>query len=266
MTPKVYLVGAGPGDPELITLKGKRVLQEAQVVIYDRLVGEGILALASPSAELVFVGKEASFHSSPQEEINHLIAFHAKSGKRVVRLKGGDPYIFGRGSEEATHLAAEGIPFEVVPGITAASGVACYAGIPLTDRRYSQAVTLITGHRMSGEGLESMNWAALAELGHTLVFYMGVANISEITSNLILNGRKPSTPAAVVSKGTTSAQYTLVGTLDNIAIKCKREGVRPPALLIIGEVVSLSPILNWFESSCLEIETGAEIEREKALV
>lgn len=251
----------------MLTLKGKRVLEEAQVVIYDRLVGEGILAFANPSAEFAFVGKEASFHSSPQEEINHLIALHAKKGKRVVRLKGGDPYIFGRGGEEASHLAAEGIPFEVIPGITAASGIACYAGIPLTDRRYSQAVTLITGHRMTGEGLESMNWASLAEPGHTLVFYMGVANITEITGNLILNGRKPSTPAAVVSNGTTSSQHTLIGTLDNIASKCKREGIRPPALLIVGEVVSLSPILNWFEPSCVEIETGAIDERcAKALV
>lgn len=240
-----------------MTLKGKRALEEAQVVIYDRLVGEGVLAFANSSAELLFVGKEASFHSIHQEEINQLVAYHAKSGKTVVRLKGGDPYIFGRGGEEASHLAAEGIPFEVIPGITAASGVAAYAGIPLTDRRYSQAVTLITGHRMSGEGLESMNWAALAGLGHTLVFYMGVSNIFEITGNLISNGKKPSTPAAVVSKGTTSSQHTITGTLDDIAAKCRRESVQPPALLIIGEVVSLSPILNWFEPPSAEVETGA---------
>lgn len=257
MTPKVYLVGAGPGDPELITLKGKRVLEQAQVVIYDRLVGEGILAFANPSAELVFVGKESSFHSSPQDEINRLIASHAKKGKRVVRLKGGDPFIFGRGGEEACYLASEGIPFEVVPGITAAAGVASYSGIPLTDRRYSQAVTLMTGHRMSGEGLESINWAPLAELGHTLVFYMGVANISEITSRLMLNGRQPSTPAAVVSKATTSFQQTIIGTLDDIAARCRQMEVRPPALLVIGEVVSLSPILNWFESSIVEDEPHA---------
>lgn len=250
MTPKVYLVGAGPGDPELITVKGKRVLQQAQVVIYDRLVGEGVLAFANPSAELIFAGKEASFHSSTQDEINRLLASQAKKGKRVVRLKGGDPYTFGRGGEEACHLAVEGIPFEVVPGITAAAGVASYAGIPLTDRRYSQAVTLVTGHRMGGEGIESLNWASLARLGHTLVFYMGVANISEITGRLILNGREPSTPAALVSNATTAFQRTIMGSLCDIALKCAQKGVRPPALLVIGEAVSLSPVLNWFEPSC----------------
>ena len=264
MTPKVHLVGAGPGDPELLTLKGKRVLEEAEVVIYDRLVSEDILEFVSRDAELVFVGKETSFHSCPQEEINRLIAKHAKMGKRVVRLKGGDPYVFGRGGEEAAHLADEGIQFEVVPGITAAIGVGAYAGIPLTDRRYSQAVTLVTGHRMKGEGLEDINWAALAELGHTIVFYMGVANITEITRKLIENGRPPSTPAALVSRGTMPGQRTVLGTLSNISVRCKEEGVKPPALLIIGEVVSLSHILNWSEQALSESSDQPEgVLREK---
>ncbi len=247
MITKVHLVGAGPGDPELLTLKGKRVLEEAEVVIYDRLVSVEILDFVSADAELVFVGKETSFHSCPQDEINRLIASHARRGKRVVRLKGGDPYVFGRGGEEAAHLAEEGIPFEVVPGITAAIGVGAYAGIPLTDRRYSQAVTLVTGHRMKGEGLDDINWAALAELGHTIVFYMGVANISEITGKLIDFGRPPSTPAALVSSGTMPGQRTVIGTLSNISARCREEGLKPPALLIIGEVVSLSHVLNWSE-------------------
>jgi len=249
---KVHLVGAGPGDPELLTLKGRRVLEEAEVVIYDRLVSEEILGFVSPGAELVFVGKETSFHSCPQEEINQLISRHARRGKRVVRLKGGDPFVFGRGGEEAAHLAEEGIPFEVVPGITAAIGVGAYAGIPLTDRRYSQAVTLVTGHRMKGEGLEEINWAALAELGHTIVFYMGVANISEITRKLIDFGRPPSTPAALVSRGTMPGQRTVLGTLSDISMRCKEEGVKPPALLVIGEVVSLSHVLNWSEQGLSE--------------
>lgn len=245
---RVYLVGAGPGDPELLTLKGKRVLEEAEVVIYDRLVGEGILNLVNPFAELIFVGKESSFHSSPQEEINRAIAEHAQKGKKVVRLKGGDPYIFGRGGEEATHLFNEGIPFEVIPGVTAASGISAYAGIPLTDRRYSPAVTFITGHRMSGEGLESLNWAALAEFNHTIVFYMGVANTPQIIKNLINNGKSANTPAALVSRGTMPGQKTVLGTLADIANKAKEEDVKPPALLIIGEVVNLSFMLNWFET------------------
>lgn len=244
---KVYLVGAGPGDPELLTLKGKRVLEEADVVIYDRLVGDGVLEFVNPDAELVFVGKESSNHSSPQEEINRLISAHAKRGKKVVRLKGGDPYIFGRGSEEATHLFNESIPFEVVPGVTAASGISAYAGIPLTDRRYSPAVTFITGHRMKGEGIDNLNWNALAELNHTIVFYMGVANISEITRKLIENGRPSMTPAALVSRGTTPEQKTVLGTLSDISKKALENNVKPPALLVIGEVVNLSAVLNWFE-------------------
>lgn len=251
---RVFLVGAGPGDPELLTLKGKRVLEQADVVIYDRLVGDGVLRFVNPGAELIFVGKESSFHTKPQEEINRLIAFHAKKGKKVVRLKGGDPYIFGRGGEEATHLFNEGIPFEVVPGVTAASGVGAYAGIPLTDRRYSPAVTFITGHRMNNEGLDGLNWAAISELNHTLVFYMGISNITEIARNLIENGMSPSTPAAVVSRGTMPDQRTIVGALSDIDRLSSESGVKPPGLLVIGEVVNLSPVLNWFDSRPFEEE------------
>lgn len=253
-TPRVYFVGAGPGDPELITLKGKRVLEEAEVVIYDRLVGEEILAFVNPDAELIYVGKESSFHTRPQEEINLLIASSAKKGKRVVRLKGGDPYIFGRGGEEASFLSRESIPFEVVPGVTAASGVAAYAGIPLTDRRHSPAVTFVTGHRMKGEGLENLNWEALSRLDHTIVFYMGVANIPEITRSLIKAGMPEETPAALVSRATMPEQKTVLGMLSDIAQKAKENCVKPPALLVIGGVVSLSGLLNWFEKASNEAE------------
>lgn len=256
---KVFLVGAGPGDPELLTLKGKKALEQADAVVYDRLVGPAILRFVNPLAELIFVGKESSFHTSTQDEINRTLAELARGGKTVVRLKGGDPYIFGRGGEEAAYLAGRGIPFEVVPGVTAASGVGAYAGIPLTDRRYSPAVTFVTGHRMKGEGLESINWAALAELGHTIVFYMGVANLQAITKNLIDNAMTAATPVAVVSRGTMPGQRTIVGTLGDICRRAREADVKPPALLIIGEVVSLGSILNWFEkerAEGLKEETG----------
>ncbi|MDT8317541.1 MAG: uroporphyrinogen-III C-methyltransferase [bacterium] len=251
---KVYLVGAGPGDPELITVKGKRVLEEAEVVIYDRLVGDGILSYVGRDVERVFVGKEDSFHTMPQEEINRLIVDKAKTGRIVVRLKGGDPYIFGRGGEEAFLLGEEGIPFEVVPGVTAASGVAAYAGIPLTDRRHSSAVTLVTGHKRAGCDMEEVNWKALAQLDSTIVFYMGIKNLETITANLIDNGRSADTPAAVVRRGTLPEQETVVGTLDNIAQKVEEARLRPPALLVVGEVVGLRASLGWFEKAVIKKE------------
>lgn len=247
MKGKVYLVGAGPGDPELITIKGKRLLEEAEVVIYDRLVAEGVLDFIGPGAERIFVGKEDSFHTIPQEEINALIVRKARDGNRVVRLKGGDPYIFGRGGEEAHTLFEEGIPFEVIPGITAASGVAAYAGIPLTDRRCSSAVTFVTGHKRVGDDLDDINWGALADLDGTLVFYMGVKNIRAITENLREHGRPPETPAAVVRCGTMPEQHTLTGSLDSIDELVENSGLTPPALLIVGEVISLRGALGWFE-------------------
>ena len=244
---KVYLVGAGPGDPELITVKGKRVMEEAEVIIYDRLVGDGVLTYVGEEVERIFVGKEDSLHTLPQEEINQLIVDKAKTGRVVVRLKGGDPYIFGRGGEEAALLEKEGIPFEVVPGVTAASGVAAYAGIPLTDRRHSSAVTLVTGHKRTGSDIEDVNWKALAELDGTIVFYMGVKNLGTITGKLIDNGRGADTPAAVVRCGTLPDQLTVAGTLADITQKVEKSGLRPPALLVVGEVVGLRGSLGWFE-------------------
>lgn len=244
---KAYLVGAGPGDPELLTLKGKRCLEEAEVVIYDRLVADEILAMASPDAEKIFVGKEDSHHSVPQEEINRLIADKAKEGKVVVRLKGGDPYIFGRGSEEAELLFNEGVPFEVVPGITAASGIAAYAGIPLTDRRHTSGVSFITGHKRSGEDLSEINWAAFAGSGNTLVFYMGIKNIDTISSELMANGKAAQTPAAVVRYGTRPDQEIITGPLSDIAGLVEKSGIRPPALFIVGDVVGLHHNLAWFK-------------------
>ena len=251
---KVYLVGAGPGDPELITVKGRRVLEEAEVVIYDRLVGDGVLTYVGKDVERIFVGKEDSLHTLPQEDINRLIVDKAKTGRVVVRLKGGDPYIFGRGGEEAALLEEEGIPFEVVPGVTAASGVAAYAGIPLTDRRHSSAVTLVTGHKRSGSDVEDVNWKALAELGSTIVFYMGIKNLGSITGKLIDNGRRPDTPAAVVRCGSLPGQVTVTGTLADIAIKVKEQEIKPPALLVVGEVVGLKDSLGWFEKTEMEKE------------
>lgn len=244
---KVYLVGAGPGDPELITVKGKRLLESAEVVIYDRLVGDGVLTYVGKDVERIFVGKEDSFHTMPQEEINQLIVDKAKTGKVVVRLKGGDPYIFGRGGEEALLLEEEGIPFEVVPGVTAASGVAAYAGIPLTDRRHSSAVTLVTGHKRTGSDIEEVNWKALAELDSTIVFYMGIKNLGTITGNLIDNGMSADTPAAVVRCGSLPEQTTVAGTLTDIAQKVEEAELKPPALLVVGEVVGLRDSLGWFE-------------------
>ena len=244
---KVYLVGAGPGDPELITVKAKRLLEEADVVIYDRLVSDEVLGYINASAEKLFVGKRVAFHAIPQDEINELIVEKAKSGKMVVRLKGGDPYIFGRGSEEAEVLSKENIPFEVVPGITAASGLAAYAGIPLTDRRHSSAVTFITGHKTGGGDLSTIDWSALASLDNTLVFYMGLKNIKAIIKNLLDHGFSPEKPAAVVRRATLPNQKTVSGNLSNIAELVNTNGIRPPALLIVGEVVKLRETLTWFE-------------------
>ena len=191
MTGKVYIVGAGPGDRELLTLKAKRLIEEAEVIVHDRLIGKDILDFASKDCELIYVGKGSTFRSIEQEKINEVLVEKASAGKTVVRLKGGDPFVFGRGGEETLFLAKHNIPFEVVPGITAAVGVSAYTGIPLTDRNLSSAVTLITGHSMKGTGLPDVDWKNLAGLDHTIVFYMGLKNLSIISKNLIDNG-KPS--------------------------------------------------------------------------
>ena len=243
----VYLVGAGPGDSELITLKGLRLLKEADVVIYDRLVGPEVLDLINTTAERIFVGKKKSFHARPQEEINRLIEESAKEGKVIVRLKGGDPYIFGRGSEEARFLAEAGIPFEVVPGVTAASGVAAYAGMPLTDRSVTPAVTFVAGHRMTGKGIDLLDWNALASFSHSIVFYMALTNLKAIADNLIKNGKDPKTPAGVVMDATMATQKTVLGTLADIDSLVKAAGLRPPVILVVGEVALLGVSLKWFE-------------------
>lgn len=243
---KVYIVGAGPGDPELLTLKGKRLLEAAEVVIYDRLVSDEILDFIPPEAERIFVGKESAFHSIPQKKINDLLVSKAKSGKTVVRLKGGDPYTFGRGGEEGEALEAEDITFEVIPGVSAAAGAAAYAGIPLTDRRYSSGVTFVTGHKRAGKDLGDMNWKALADMNQTIVFYMGIKNLETIAKNLTEQGMAKETPAAVVRLATTAKQKTVTGTLDDIKEKVEAAAIRPPALLVVGKVVNLRAPLNWF--------------------
>jgi len=245
---KVYLVGAGPGDPELISVKGRRLLEEADVVIYDRLVAQGVLAYIKPDSEKIFVGKMNSFHTIPQDDINRLLVEKAREGNKVVRLKGGDPYIFGRGAEEAAFLSERGIEFEVVPGITAASGVAAYSGIPLTFREYASAVTFITGHRRETEDPADINWAALAGDDHTLVFYMGVKNLDIIATKLIAHGRDPDTPAAVVRSGTTPEQKTVSGALSEISRLAESASITPPALLIVGEVINMRDSLCWFKN------------------
>ncbi|MEE9543004.1 MAG: uroporphyrinogen-III C-methyltransferase [Thermodesulfobacteriota bacterium] len=243
----VYLVGAGPGDFELITVKGLRLLKEAEVVIYDRLVGLKILELINPAAERIFVGKEKSFHARPQDEINTLLVENARKHKVVVRLKGGDPFIFGRGSEEARFLAEAGIPFEVVPGVTAASGVATYAGMPLTDRSITPAVTFVAGHRMTGKGLDDIDWNLLAGFDHSIVFYMALTNLGVIADNLIKCGKDAGTPAGVVQDATMKTQKTVIGTLSNIDSLVRGAGLKPPVILVVGEVVLLGESLNWFE-------------------
>ena len=243
----VYLVGAGPGDKELITVRGLNLLKEADVVIYDRLVGPGMLDYINPAAERIFVGKSSSYHARPQEEINSLLEEKAKEGGTIVRLKGGDPYIFGRGSEEARFLSTARIPFEVVPGVTAASAVASYAGIPLTDRGVAPAVTFVAGHRMKGKGLDDLDWKALASFDHTLVFYMALTNLSTIAARLIENGKAALTPAAVVKDATMATQETVAGTLGDIDSLVRAAGLAPPVILIVGEVVRLKGALNWFE-------------------
>ncbi len=244
---KVYIIGAGPGNPELLTLKGKRLLEEARVVVYDRLVSDDVLLFINPKAERIFVGKKSYRHIVPQDEINRLLITRAKSGETIIRLKGGDPYLFGRGSEEAEILFKEGIPFEVVPGITAASGVGAYAGIPLTDRRYASGVTFVTGHKKNDPSQPDINWDILAKLNHTLVIYMGVSNLNKITRNLQENNMDPQTPAAVVRCGTVKEQITVKGTLSNIYEKVIEKGIKAPALLILGDVINLQIPLNWYE-------------------
>lgn len=240
---EVYLVGAGPGDPELLTLKALRLMQQADVIIYDRLVSEPILNLCRRDAEKIYVGKARSQHTVVQEGINALLVEYAQQGKRVCRLKGGDPFIFGRGGEEIEELYAAGIAFQVVPGITAASGCAAYAGIPLTHRDYAQSVRFLTGHLK--EGSPELPWSELVYENQTLVLYMGLVGLAQICAKLIAHGQRPEMPVALISKGTTPEQKIIVGTLADIATKVKQHHIPAPTLTIIGEVVRLHEKLNW---------------------
>jgi uroporphyrin-III C-methyltransferase/precorrin-2 dehydrogenase/sirohydrochlorin ferrochelatase len=240
---EVYLVGAGPGDPELLTLKALRLMQQADVVVYDRLVSKPILELCRRDATKIYVGKARSDHSVPQDGINALLVELAQQGKRVCRLKGGDPFIFGRGGEEIQELFAANVTFQVVPGITAASGCSAYAGIPLTHRDYAQSVRFLTGHLK--EGSPELPWNELVYENQTLVLYMGLVGLERICQELIAHGQRDSMPVALVSKGTTPEQKVVVGTLADIASKVAEHEIVAPTLTIIGEVVNLREQLQW---------------------
>ncbi|MDR1463495.1 MAG: uroporphyrinogen-III C-methyltransferase [Azoarcus sp.] len=234
---KVWLVGAGPGDPELLTLKAARLISRADAIVYDHLVGEGILALARLDAEIIYAGKEASRHTLPQAQINAMLAALAKRHKIVVRLKGGDPFIFGRGGEETQALSAAGIPFGIVPGVTAASGCAAYAGFPLTHRDHARMLTFATGHLKNGS--VDLDWPALARPCQTVVFYMGVAAAEEISQQLMAHGLPADTSVAVVRQATLGGQMSLFSQLDEFPMRLREANFTPPALIVVGEVVRL---------------------------
>ena len=244
---KVYLIGAGPGDPGLLTLRGKELLTKSEVVVYDRLASPRLLTFASPHAELIYVGKRMGRHTVTQEKINSLIIDRARKGQSVARLKGGDPFIFGRGGEEAQELAKAGVPFEVVPGVTSGIAVPCYAGIPLTHRSHTASVAFITGHRKFGNEAD-VCWEGHAKSQGTLVFLMGMKNLPNIAERLIKFGRSPDTPVAVIRWGTTPFHKCISAPLKHIADRVKEAGLGPPAIIVVGDVVSVRDQINWFES------------------
>ena len=248
---KVYLVGAGPGDPELLTLRAARLLAQAQAVVYDHLVGPEVLALAHPAARRIYVGKERSHHTMVQDDINSLLVRLAREGLSVVRLKGGDPFIFGRGGEELQVLAAHGVPFEVVPGITAACGVSSYAGIPLTHRDYAQSCLFVTGHLK--DGTCNLDWAALARPRQTLAIYMGLAVLPTLCEKLVAHGLPPDLPAAVIEQGTLATQRVVAATLADLAPAAAAAGLKSPCLTIVGEVVRLREQLAWFDAPAAQL-------------
>ncbi|WP_019156691.1 uroporphyrinogen-III C-methyltransferase [Robertmurraya massiliosenegalensis] len=257
MVGKVYLVGAGPGDPELITVKGLRYIKEADVILYDRLVNKGLLQYAKDDAQLIYCGKHPQAHTMKQETINHFLVKYAKKGLQVVRLKGGDPFVFGRGGEEAQICVKNHIPFEVVPGITAGIGAAAYAGIPVTHRHISKSFAIITGHQV-GDVAAEQQWYHLANGVDTICVYMGVSQLPTIINNLLKYGKDKNTPIALIHWGTLPEQKTVTGTLDTICEMVKKENISNPSMIVIGEVVSLSSQLNWFNEEMRTYMTAAE--------
>jgi uroporphyrin-III C-methyltransferase len=255
---KVYLVGAGPGDPELITVKGLRCIQNADVILYDRLVNKELLNYAKPGVELINCGKLPNYHLLQQETINRFLVKYAKKGKMVTRLKGGDPFVFGRGGEEAEACQKAGVPFEVVPGITAGIAAPAYAGIPVTHRDYSSSFAMITGHRKEGED-DNIKWESIAKGIDTIAIYMGVKNLPYIRNKLLEHGKNPNTPAALIHWGTLQNQKTAIGTLETIVETAEREQITNPSMIVIGDVVQLHDKINWFEAAKEEtlLEKGA---------
>jgi uroporphyrin-III C-methyltransferase len=254
----VSLVGAGPGDPDLISVKGLRRLRAADVVVYDALVNRALIGECRAAAELIDAGKRAGRQSQSQEAINALLIARARAGRQVVRLKGGDPFVFGRGGEEAEALQAAGVAWEVVPGVSSAVAVPAYAGIPVTHRTYAASFAVVTGHEDPARTSSRIDWSALAKGVDTLVFLMGVGRLATITANLIAHGRPANTPAAVIHWGTTCAQQTIVGSLATIAAEVARAGLEPPATLVVGEVVRLRERLRWFDALALDQHAPAD--------
>lgn len=253
---KVYIVGAGPGDPDLITVKGKKSIEEADVIYYDRLINKQLLEYAREDAELIYCGKKPNDHSIPQDSLNQLLVDHAKKGKIVTRLKGGDPFIYGRGGEEAELLAINKIPFEIVPGISSGIAAPAYAGIPITHRNVSNAFTVITGH---DEAIEQTNWQLFAIEKHTLVIYMGMKNLSKIVEKLITNGKSETTPIAIIHWGTTDNQRFITSTLQSVVLDAATYKIENPSIIIVGDVVSLHDKLSWFskaENSVTSLQTS----------
>jgi uroporphyrinogen III methyltransferase/synthase len=244
---KVYLVGAGPGDPDLVTLKALKLLKKAEVVVYDRLVPRALFRMIPKEAEKIYVGKRPGFHASTQNEITQIIVKKALNGKQVIRLKGGDPFLFGRGGEEAQDLVKANVRFEVVPGITSALAAPAFAGIPLTHRRYASSMAIVTGHQDMSEKKHRVNWRKLATTVDTIIILMGVGRLRLIVDELVKGGCRPSTPTAVIEWATTRRQRTIMGTLGNIVARASNQKVKPPAVIVIGDIVNLRKKLAWFE-------------------